>query len=74
MNLDENNEGNLFGARHTLLPADGAITRTVTQNLEKHQMISNSENDVGSPKSPGTYGNTPAKIVQRYDMIKIDEK
>ena len=76
MNLDENNEGNNFGARQTLLPADGAITRTVTQNLDKHQMISNSENDVGSPKSPdNTYGNTPQpKIVQRYDMIKIDEK
>ena len=69
MNLEENN---VFGARgHTLLPADGAITRTVTQ------MISNSENDVGSPKSL-THGNSPnnpvPKIVQRYDMIKIDEK
>lgn len=38
-------------------------------------MISNSENDVGSPKSPNTCGNTPVpNIVQRYDMIKIDEK
>ena len=47
MNLDENS---VFGARghsNTLLPgqADGAITRTVTK------MISNSEIDIGSPKS-----------------------